>query len=157
LTLWQATVAGGEQPTPFFYRITGSDTSADTWSTFVQMQLTDLFDPVMLFDLMFFYSEFDGVGRKYIRYVTFVEDQVLPGIIRDDDIFYDVDARLKPEFQANMDRLRDFQQENLRLIKLADCLVDRLKANRTFEQACIRVIYGLDEMSNSSTDREASQ
>ena len=64
---------------------------------------------------------------------------------------------MKPEFQANMDRLRDFQQENLRLIKLADCLVHRLKANRTFEQACIRVIYSLDEMSNPSTDRDASQ
>ena len=155
LSLWEAAVAEGEQRPPFFYRIIGSDTSADTWSTFVQMQLTDLFDPVILFDLMFFYSEFDGVGRKYIRYVTFVEDQVLPGIIRDDDIFYGVDAQLKPEFQANMDRLRDFQQENLRLIKLADCLVYRLKANRTFEQACIRVIYGLDEMSNPSTNHDA--
>ena len=157
LSLWEATVAGGEQRPPFFYRITGSDTSPDTWSTFVQMQLTDLFDPVTLFDLMFFYSEFDGVGRKYIRYVTFVEDQVLPGIIRDDDIFYGVDAQLKPEFQANMDRLRDFQQENLRLIILADCLVYRLKANRTFEQTCIRANYGLDGMSNLPTDRDTSQ
>ena len=121
------------------------------------MQLTDLFDPVTLFDLMFFYSEFDGVGRKYIRYVTFVEDQVLPGIIRDDDIFYGVDAQLKSEFQANMDRLRDYQQETLRLIKWADCLVYRLKANRTFEQTCIRANYGLDGMSNPPTDRDTSQ
>ena len=56
-----------------------------------------------------------------------------------------------------MDRLRDYQQETLRLIKLADCFVYRLKANRTFEQACIRVNYGLDGMSNPPTDRDASQ
>ena len=157
LSLWEAAVAGGEQRPPFFYRITGSDTSADTWSTFVQMQLTDLFDPVMLFDLSFFYSEFDGVGRKYIRYVTFVEDQVLPGIIRDDDIFYGADGQLKPEFQANMDRLRDYQQEALRLTTWADCLVYRLKANRTFDQTCLRANFGLDAIANQPGDRGASQ
>ena len=121
------------------------------------MQLTDLFDPVTLFDLMFFYSEFDGVGRKYIRYVTFVEDQVLPGIIRDDDIFFGADGQLKPEFQANMDRLRDFQQETLRLTIWGDCLVYRLKANYTFDQTCLRANYGLDGLSIPPTDRDASQ
>ena len=148
LSLWDEAVAGGEQRPPFFYRIAGSDTAPETWSTFVQMQLTDLFDPVTLFDLMFFYSELDGVGRKYIRYVTFVEDQVLPGIIRNDDIFYDVDGQLKPEFQANMDRLRDYQQETSRLIKWTDCLVYRLKANRTFDQTCLRANFDIDGMSN---------
>jgi hypothetical protein len=93
---------------------------------------------------------------KYIRYVTFVEDQVLPGIIRDDDIFYGVDAQLKPEFQANMDRLRDFQQETLRLTTWADCLVYRLKANYTFDQTCLRANYGLDGLSIPPTDRDAS-
>ena len=157
LSLWDEAVAGGEQRPPFFYRIAGSDTAPETWSTFVQMQLTDLFDPVTLFDLMFFYSELDGVGRKYIRYVTFVEDQVLPGIIRNDDIFYDVDGQLKPEFQANMDRLRDYQQENLRLTIWADCLVYRLNANRTFDQTCLRANFGLDAIANQPTDRDASQ
>ena len=157
LSLWEAAVAGGEQRPPFFYRIMGSDTPPDIWSTFVQMQLTDLFDPVTLFDLMFFYSEFDGVGRKYIRYVIFVEDQVLPGIIRDDDIFYGADGQLKPEFQANMDRLRDYRQETLRLTTWADCLVYRLKANRTFDQTCYRANYGLDGMTIQPTDRDASQ
>jgi len=123
----------------------------------MQMQLTDLFDPVTLFDLMFFYSEVDGVGRKYIRYVTFVEDQVLPGIIRDDDIFYGADGQLKPEFRANMNRLRDYQQETLRLTIWADCLVYRLNANRTFDQTCLRANYGLDGMSKPPTDRDASQ
>jgi len=158
LSLWEAAVAGGEQRPPFYYRISGSDTPPDTWSTFVQMQLTDLFDPVTLFDLMFFYSEFDGVGRKYIRYVTFVEDQVLPGIIRDDDVFYGADGQLKPEFQANMDRLRDYQQETLRLTTWADCLVYRLKANHTFDQTCLRANFGLEYgKTNPPTDRDASK
>ncbi len=114
------------------------------------MQLTDLFDPVTLFDLTFFFSELDGVGQKYIRYVTFVENLVLPGIISEQDIFYDLDGKLKPEFQANMNRLRDFHQENLWLLKWADCLVYRLGARRSFDQSCRRVDYQLDGMSSKS-------
>jgi len=150
LTSWETAAANGEQRPPFFYRIDGSDTAPKIWSTFEQMQLTDLFDPVTLFDLTFFFSELDGVGQKYIRYVTFVENLVLPGIISEQDIFYDLDGKLKPEFQANMNRLRDFHQENLWLLKWADCLVYRLGARRSFDQSCRRVDYQLDGMSSKS-------
>ena len=77
-------------PPPFFYRIEESDTAPDVWSTFQQMQLTDMFDPVTLFDLMFYYSEQAGIGRKYLRYVTFVEDEVLPGLSVGKNAFYDI-------------------------------------------------------------------
>lgn len=33
-------------------------------------------------------------GELLIRYVRFVEDQVLPGIISEDDIFYDAGGQL---------------------------------------------------------------
>ncbi|HNP35507.1 MAG TPA: hypothetical protein PKK10_06615 [Woeseiaceae bacterium] len=157
LSSWDDSAARGERSPPFFYRIEGSDTPPEIWSTFAQMQLTDLFDPVTLFDLMFFYSELDGVGQKYIRYVTFVEDRVLPGIISDDDIFYDVGGQLKPVFRANMDRLRDFQQETLRLNKWADCLVYRLEADRTFDQACRRANYDLEGMNSQATVRDVNE
>jgi len=55
MSAWKAAYARGEMPPPYFYRIEGSDTAPEVWSTFAQMQLTDLFDPVTLFDLMFFY------------------------------------------------------------------------------------------------------
>lgn len=90
------------------------------------MQLTDLFDPVTLFDLAFFYSELDGVGRKYIRYVAFVEDKLLPGTIGGEAAFYAPGGSLLPEFRANMDRLRDFQAETERQTTWARCLVYRL-------------------------------
>lgn len=157
LSVWDEAAVGEEQRPPFFFRLDGSDTPPETWSTFVQMQLTNLFDPVTLFDLMFFYSELDGVGRKYIRYVTFVEDQVLPGIIGDDDTFYGEDGQLKPEFKANMDRLRDFQQETVRLNRWAECLVYRLQADRTFDQTCRRSNYDLGGMNSQTTDRDAKQ
>ena len=146
LVSWESAVANGNRPQPYYFRHIGSDTAPGMWSTFEQMQLNDLFDPVTLFDLTFFFSEVDGVGRKYIRYVTFVEDEILPGTISDEDIFYDKNGRLKAKFQANMDRLREHSQESLRLIQWADCLVYRLEAKRTFDQSCLRVDHHLDGM-----------
>lgn len=156
LSSWESAFARGDQPPPFYYRIEGSDTAPDTWSTFQQMQLTDLFDPVTLFDLAFFYSELDGVGRKYIRYVTFVEEELLPDLIRGEAALYDADGQLQPEFQANMSRLRDYQQEAVRMTYWADCLVYRLEANRTFEEVCRRADFRLDGMDRRPRGPEAA-
>ena len=152
LAAWEAARARDERPPPFVYRVAGSDVAPDVWSTFEQMGLTDLFDPVTLFDLTFFYSEAEGVGRKYVRYVTFVEEAVLPGRLQGETPFYDADGRLRPAFQANMDRLRDFRGETLILTAWAECLVFRLEADRTFEQNCRRAGYHLDGMDRQPGD-----
>lgn len=119
LANWETAYAAGQKPTPYYFRIEGSDKAPAVWSTFEQMQLTDLFDPVTLFDLSFFYSELEGVGQKYIRYVIVVEDEVLPGAVKGEKAFYAPDGNLLPEFRANMDRLRDFQVETRRQITWA--------------------------------------
>ena len=86
---WKAAFERGEKPAPYFLRIEGSDRPPHVWSAFQQMQVTELFDAVTLFDLMFFYSELDGIGQKYVRYVTFVENDLLPGLGGGKDVFYD--------------------------------------------------------------------
>ena len=144
LAEWESVVAEGSRPPPYYFRHIGSDIPPDMWSTLEQMQLTDMFDPATLFDLTAYFSELDGVGRKYVRYVTFVEGEILPGIISSEDVFYYQDGRLRARFQANMDRLREHGQENLRLIRWADCLVSRLKADRTFDETCYRTDNSLD-------------
>jgi hypothetical protein len=146
LLSWESAVVDGNHPPPYFFRHDGSDTAPDTWATFNAAQLTDLFDPVTLFDLTFYFSEVDGVGEKHVRYVTFVENEILPGLISEEDIFYDKNGRLKARFQANMDRLREHTQDNLRLIRWAECIAYRLEANRTFDQSCLRVDFRLDGM-----------
>lgn len=146
LSEWDRAYERGEAPPSFFYRLEGSDTAPDTSSTFEQMQLADLFDPVTLFDLTYFYSELDGIGRKYVRYVTFVEDEILPRVIAGKEYFYDADGRLKSRFRANMDRLREYQRDNMLMTRWVECLVYRLEAERTFEQNCRRAGYLLDGM-----------
>lgn len=147
LSEWERSYARGEKPAPYYFRITGSETAPDTWDTLRQMQLVELFDPQTLFDLSFFYSELGGVGQKYIRYVTFVEESVLPYVDAQADIFYeDGELSMKPIFQANMDRLRDFRDECARILKWAQCLVFRLQSDRTFDTTCLRADFILDGM-----------
>jgi hypothetical protein len=143
---WQAAYTRGENPVPFYYRHEGSDTPPKTWVTFEQMQLTNLFDPITLFDLVYFYSELDGIGQRYVRYITFVENEVLPGIIAGNQVFYDENAELKPEFKANMERLRDYQRETLKLTQWAECLIYRLETKRQFEHTCRRAQFLLEGM-----------
>jgi|GEM_PF-677777 len=146
LAEWEKAYAAKEKPTPYYFRIEGSDTAPTVWTTFEQMQLTELLDPVTLFDLAFFYSELDGVGRKYIRYVSFVENEVLPRALVGGEAFYAPDGSLLPEFRANMDRLRDFQRETVRQTEWARCLVYRLEAKTRFAQNCRRAGYLLEGM-----------
>lgn len=153
LSTWQKAYQHGEKPAPFYFRIEGSDTAPDVWSTFEHMQLTDLFDPATVFDLAFFYSEQSGVGRKYLRYVEFVENRVLPQLTNGTNGFYDEHSHLKPEFRANMDRLRDFEHENMRLTKWANCLIYRLEAHETFTQTCSRSNFRLPGMMAGRGDR----
>jgi hypothetical protein len=147
LSEWERSYARGEKPAPFYFRIIGSEFAPDTWGTLQTMQLVDLFDPETLFDLSFYYSELEGVGQKYVRYVTFVEEHVLPYAEAQVEIFYEDDnLKLKPMFRANMDRLRDFRDDSLRLMKWQQCLVFRLQSDRTFNTTCLRADFVLDGM-----------
>jgi hypothetical protein len=155
LSGWKAAFERGDKPAPYFYRIVGADSPPDVWSTFQQMQVTELFDPVTLFDLMFFYSESGGIGQKYVRYVTFVEDEILPSLDHGQDVFYDASGRLQPRFRANMDRLADFERDNQNLTAWAKCLVYRLESQRTFKSTCRRSGYRLDGMADQAASAKA--
>ncbi len=152
---WESAFAAGERPAPYVMRIDGSDTAPKTWETLQQMPLTDMLDPVTIFDLGFYYSELDGVGVKYIRYVSFVESDVLPYLERNPDAFYEPDgSALLPEYAANMDRLDEYARESDRLRRWAGCLVYRLEADRFFAQSCRRAGYRLPGMTPEQDQRQ---
>lgn len=139
LSAWDAAHVRGEHPVPFYLRIEGSDTAPDTWTVLQKMEIAGLFDPVTIFDLNFYYSELAGVGRKYIRYVSFVEREILPYEKGDPLYFYSADgAALKPEYQASMDRLREYRGEVRRLSQWAACLTGRLESGTRPTESCLR-------------------
>ncbi len=129
LMKWEKDVADGKMPPPVFFRVPGSDTPpANTWDALLNMNLGDLLPPDLVFELAFYYSEREGVGRKYIRYIEFVESEILPFLGGDPGYFYQADGRtLKPRFAASMDRMRDWQLDARQNVVWAQCLDRRLE------------------------------
>jgi hypothetical protein len=113
------------------------------------MQLAGLFDPATLFDLMFFYSELQGIGTKYVRYVSFVEQDILPTAVRVNEGFYDAEGHLLPQYRANMDRLKEYRDDTQRMSRWARCLAYRLETTRIFDRTCNRADYLLEGMEAS--------
>jgi hypothetical protein len=131
----------GERPAPYFYRIAGSDTPPNTaWESALQTGLANLIDPQLLFDLGFFYSERQGIGLRYSHYARFVEDQVLPWM-DDPAHFYDARGALRPEYAANMNRLREWRNFIAVTVKTARCLDARFARPSEPGPSC-RAVYG---------------
>lgn len=88
----------------------------------LQTQIADLIDPALLWEFCFYFDEHDGIGDKYVRYVTFVEAEILPRLKGDPSAFYGEDGALAPAFAANVDRLREWRRDSHRLVGWAQCL-----------------------------------
>jgi len=141
LAAFDAARERGERPAPYFFRIPGSDTPPTTaWESTLQTGVADLIDPRLLFNLGFFYSERQGIGARYSHYARFVEDQVLPWM-NDPAHFYSANGALKPEYAANLNRLREWRYFISVTVKTARCLDGRLAHPAQAGSPC-RADYG---------------
>ncbi|MBI1393569.1 MAG: hypothetical protein GC152_12575 [Alphaproteobacteria bacterium] len=141
---WADAYADGARPAPAFFRIDGSDAAPDTWGTLRQMPVAALFDPTTVVMLAYYYSEIDGLSERYIRYVRFVETEVLPNLHEGGEDFYGDNGVIKPRFAANMDRLAEHREELARITAWAECLVGELKREGRLDATCSRASFRLD-------------
>ena len=80
---------------------------------------TRAIEPRLFFELALFYTRQESLGERYVRYNDFTEQRVFT-TGPDPSAFYDAASnRLKPEFAAYVDRLRDLQASNLTLTRQA--------------------------------------
>ena len=138
LDAWEAARAHGDKPPPYVLRMARSESPPiSVWQAVSQSSLVELLEPSLLFDLGFFYSELEGVGVKFVRYSTFTDEFILPGMKRDSGWFYDdASGQLKPEFAAHMDRLLEYQEDTRVLAEWAECLIERLEAPQAKSGSC---------------------
>jgi hypothetical protein len=106
---------GKTPPLPVYRESGGERPPTRAWDGIVATGATRSLDPTLFFRLARFYSRGDSFGDRYIRYNSFTEERVLP-FTGDTQIFYDRRGRLKPEFAAYVDRLRDLQREGHALV-----------------------------------------
>jgi hypothetical protein len=127
LAAFDAARAKGEKPAPFFLRFRGSDTAPKSvWQVAEQSGLAELVHPSLMFDIGYYYSEIDGIGVKFVRYAEFVEKEVLPRL-GNTAAFYEASGELKPEFQQNMQRLREWVDDSAVTTVSAKCLLTRFE------------------------------
>ena len=141
LAAFNAARARGEKPAPYFMRFRGSDTAPKSvWQVAQQSGLADLVHPSLMFEIGYYYSELDGIGVKFVRYSEFVENEILPRM-NDPDSFYDEKGNLKPEFQQNMQRLREWADDSAVTVVSAKCLLKRFETPKVAGPTC-RPDYG---------------
>lgn len=123
-TFDQARKDGGT-PTPPVYRETGGERPPTrAWDGIVATGAARSLDPKLFFRLARFYSRADSFGDRYARYNAFSESQVLP-FSTAPATFYSGE-RLKPQYAAYVDRLRDLHREERALVREAGELRDAL-------------------------------
>ncbi len=123
---FDAARARGEMPPLPIYRETGGERPpTKAWDGIVATGAARSLDPELFFRLSRFYSRADSVGDRYQRYNSFSEVRVLPNV-SDKAVFYERDGKLKPEFAAYVDRLRDLRREEEAIVVEAGNLRDAL-------------------------------
>lgn len=111
LAVFDAALARGEHPKLPVFRESGAERPPTRiWDGVVSTGAAKELDPDLFFALAMFYTRMDSIGEKYIRYNDFTEQHVFP-LGPDQTGVYDPETgRLKPEFAAYVDRLRDLDQ-----------------------------------------------
>ena len=121
----EARARGEEAPLPIYRETGGERPPTKAWDGIVATGAARSLDAELFFRLARFYSRADSVGDRYQRYNSFSEERVLP-YVSDKSAFYDRNGKLKPEFAAYVDRLRDIHREERAIVTEAASLRDAL-------------------------------
>jgi hypothetical protein len=114
-----------ERPAPPVYREPGGERPpVRVWEGLVATGAARSLEPELFFRLARFYGRADSSGDRYQRYNAFTEERVLP-YLGQPEVFYD-GGKLRPEYAAYVERLRDFRDDGHELIMRAEELRDAL-------------------------------
>ena len=129
LAAFDAAVAASAQPALPIYRERNSERPPTrAWDGLVASGAAKALEPTLFFKFALFYTRQESFGERYryVRYNDFTEQGVY-ALGSDPSVFYSpVSKRLKPEFAAYVDRLRDLEQFNVSITKQAMELRDEL-------------------------------
>ena len=124
---FDAALARGEQPRLPVYREPGSERPPTRiWDGVVSTGAAKALQPDLFFALANLYTRLDSFGEKYVRYNDFTEQHVFPLGPDQRGIYDSKSGRLKLEYAAYVDRLRDLDQMAKELDVKATALKARL-------------------------------
>ena len=116
LNSWDASLAKGERPLPPSFKLPGAERPpTGVWDAAVASDSIELVDPDLFYELARFYNRANSVGNLYQRYASYAQSDVWPHLTDGPDAFWQPNGQLRPEIQAHIQRLRDFQTQQNRL------------------------------------------
>jgi hypothetical protein len=129
LSAFDEALARGEHPRLPVYREPGSERPPTrVWDGIVSTGAAKALDPKLFFDLARYYTRLDSFGERYIRYNDFSEQRVFSLGPDQAGIYDGKTGRLRPQYAAYVDRLRDLDEVAKELDRLAADLKARLEA-----------------------------
>lgn len=107
IAAFDAALARGEQPKLPIYREPGGERPPSrAWDGIVATGVSKALPPDLYYELSRFYTRQESLGERYVRYAQMTEQQVLT-LGPEQRGVYDPNGKLKPEYAAYVDRLRD--------------------------------------------------
>ena len=98
----------GEQPKLPIYREPGGERPPTrAWDGIVATGVSKALPPELYYELSRFYSRQESFGERYVRYAQMTEQRVLSLGPDQQGIYDPASGKLKPEYAAYVDRLRD--------------------------------------------------
>ena len=108
IAAFDAALARGEQPKlPIYREIGGERPPTRAWDGIVATGVSKALPPELYYELSRFYTRQESFGERYVRYAQMTEQQILALGPEQQGIYDPVSGKLKPEYAAYVDRLRD--------------------------------------------------
>ena len=129
IAAFDAALARGEKPKLPIYREEGAERPpVRAWDGIVATGVSKSLPPALYFELTQFYNRQESVGERYVRYAQTAEQQIYPLGPDQVGIYDAVSGKLKPQYAAFVDRLRDQVVIQEKLGKQARELKTKLQA-----------------------------
>ncbi len=108
IVAFDAALARGERPKlPIYREVGGERPPVRAWDGIVATGVSKSLPPDVYFELMQFYNRLESAGERYIRYVQTTEQQIYPLGPEQHGIYDPASGKLKPQYAAYVDRLRE--------------------------------------------------
>lgn len=134
ITVWRDLDQQGKQAVPKLYRIPGAPLPPSAaWDGAVASGVANRISPEFRYRLGYFYSEYMGIARTYLRHQIFIENEVLPRVELGVQAFYGEDGQFNPAIRARFALIEDFADDLERLSLTAGELADELETKLNLE------------------------
>lgn len=108
LAAFDRSLEAGKRPLLPIFRESGAERPPmRAWDGIVASGVSKALPPKLYFELSQFYNRQESLGERYVRYATMTEQDIYPLGPGQEGIYDPATGKLKPQYAAYVDRLRD--------------------------------------------------